>query len=80
MIDSIRKDIFKIFQADKCAGKTESVFLKHGLIDCLGCRPDKKNQGNDNLGGHQKIGQDFVFENDSFFHGLARDGQAGPLG
>jgi hypothetical protein len=38
------------------------------LIKGHKCGPDEKNQGNDDLGSNQKIGQDFVFEDNSFFH------------
>ena len=65
-INRIGEDIDEVFQADKRGRQPEGILLQDGLVQGLGGRPDEKNQGDDDLGGNQKIGQYLMLKTTRF--------------
>ena len=45
-------------------------FILVGILIIIQFFQPEKNQGDDNLGCYQEIRQDFVFKDDSLFHGI----------
>jgi hypothetical protein len=72
MINAIRKNIFKVIQADEDGLESEGVFLQDGLIQRHKSGPYEKHQGDENLRSNKKIRQDFVFKDDALFHWIGQ--------
>jgi hypothetical protein len=60
----IAQDPAKVRQADKAALQSERVFPLHGLIKSLTGGPEEKHDRQDDLRCQQKVGKDFIGEDD----------------